>query len=78
MRVKYYADMYSATFFCLSNQYKWKYKFTDDDISHLLFECYCMMLIQFSLAYMIVVYGFDIRQQEFSIWSFIAGINKET
>ena len=58
MRLKYYPDLYSATFFSLTNFYKWKYKLNDDIISTLIFESYFLMLTQMALAFLLVAYGF--------------------
>jgi hypothetical protein len=45
MRLKYYPDMNSATFFALTFEYKWKYKFSDQDLSDLFKECFGLFMI---------------------------------
>ena len=54
MRCKYAPDIYSATFFSLTNEYKWKYKFTDAEISSFLTESYAILFIQMLLTFMIL------------------------
>ena len=54
MRCKYTPDIYTATFFALTNEYKWKYKFTDAEISSFLTESYAILFLQMLLTFMIV------------------------
>jgi hypothetical protein len=54
LRLKYYPDFNSSTFFSFTYQYKWRYSFTDDDQQGLLKECFFMMFIQLILSVIIV------------------------
>ena len=45
LRFKYKADMNSATFFAMTFEYKWKYKYSDQDLSDLFKECTMIMTI---------------------------------
>jgi hypothetical protein len=49
--------MNSATFFAMTYEYKWKYKFSDQDLSDLFKECFMLFMIQILLTIMIYVYG---------------------
>lgn len=57
MRLKYYADMNSATFFAMTFEYKWKYKYSDQDLSDLFKECSMLLMLQLLLSLLILVYG---------------------
>lgn len=54
MRCKYSPDIYSATFFSLTNEYKWKYKFTDSQISSFITESFAILFVQTLLTFMIL------------------------
>ena len=55
MELTYFQDMYSATFYSITNEYKWKYQYTDEDIAGFLNESFALMIIQFCLTALILV-----------------------
>jgi hypothetical protein len=57
LRLKYYPDMNSATFFAMTFEYKWKYKYSDQDLSDLFKECFMLIMMQLLLTILIVVYS---------------------
>lgn len=57
LRLKYYPDMSSAAFFAMTFEYKWKYKFSDQDLSDLFKECYMLLMIQVLLTLLILFYS---------------------
>lgn len=54
LRCKYAPDMYSSTFFALTNEYKWKYTLTDAQIASHVQESFFVLALQFALTFLII------------------------
>ena len=50
LRCKYVVDLYSSTFFALTNEYKWKYSLTDAQIETHVAECFFVLFLQLFLT----------------------------
>ena len=49
--------MNSATFFAMTFEYKWKYKYSDQDLSDLFKECFMLLMLQLLLTFLILLYS---------------------
>ena len=49
--------MNSATFFAMTFEYKWKYKYSDQDLSDLFKECFMLLMLQLLLTLLILIYS---------------------
>lgn len=57
MRLKYYADFNSATFFSLTFEYKWRYSYSNDELAGFLMEAFSLMALQLMIASAVMIYG---------------------
>jgi hypothetical protein len=49
--------MNSATFFAMTFEYKWKYKYSDQDLSDLFKECFMLLMLQLLLTFLILIFS---------------------